>query len=119
MKLPQTIAHQIGHGLNMGHDYSLSSSDARTCPTDQSSCTGIGGVLDIGVPFGVSSFCDTLKVSNDVSLDFVEMLEIISRIKGVSFLVIPVDSFFLHCLMMCLQILYLCYFVIDVYCRCI
>ena len=81
MKLPQTIAHQIGHGLNMGHDYGTSSSNARTCPTDGSSCTGIGGVLDIGVPFGVSSFCDTLKVSNDVSLDFVEMLEIISRIN--------------------------------------
>ena len=87
MKLPQTIAHQIGHGLNMAHDYGPSSS-ARTCPTDGSSCTGIGGVLDIGVPFGVSSFYDTLKVSIDVSLDFVEMLEIISRIKRVSFLII-------------------------------
>ena len=96
MKLPQTIAHQIGHGLNMAHDYNLSSSDARTCPTDLSSCTGIGGVMDTMDTIGVSSFyyMTTLKVSIDVSLDFVEMLEIISRIKGVSFLIIPVDSSF-------------------------
>ena len=84
MKLPQTIAHQIGHGLNMAHDYGPSSS-ARTCPTDGSSCTGIGGVLDIGVPFGVSSFYSKVRI--DVSLDFVEMLEIISRIKRVDLVV--------------------------------
>ena len=58
MKLPQTIAHQIGHGLNMAHDFGTSSSDARTCPTDQSSCTGIGGVLDTMDTIGVSSFYD-------------------------------------------------------------
>ena len=58
MKLPQTIAHQIGHGLNMAHDFGFSSSDTRTCPTDGSSCTGIGGVLDtMDIP-GVSSFYD-------------------------------------------------------------
>ena len=89
----------------MEHDFIDPNPGAtRTCTTDGSSCTGIGGVLDTMVPIGVSSFYDTLI---DISLDFVEMLEIISRIKGVSFLVIPVDSFFLHCLMMCLQILYL------------
>ena len=89
MKLPQTIAHEIGHNLNMAHDFIDPNPGAtRTCTTDGSSCTGIGGVLDTVVPIGVSSFYDTLKVSIDVSLDFVEMLEIISRIKRVSFLII-------------------------------
>ena len=54
MKLPQTIAHEIGHNLNMAHDFIDPTPGAtRTCTTDGSSCTDIGGVMDY---FGVSSF---------------------------------------------------------------
>ena len=52
LKLPQTIAHEIGHNLNMKHDHDPSQGDTRTCTTDGSSCTDIGGVMDY---FGVSS----------------------------------------------------------------
>ena len=54
MKLPQTIAHEIGHNLNMAHDFIDPNPGAtRTCTTDGSSCTDIGGVMDY---FGVSYF---------------------------------------------------------------
>ena len=53
MKLPQTIAHEIGHNLNMKHDFNTNPGDTRTCTTDGSSCTNIGGIMDY---FGVSSF---------------------------------------------------------------
>ena len=54
MKLPQTIAHEIGHNLNMAHDFiNETPGNTRTCTTDGSSCTDIGGVMDY---FGVSSF---------------------------------------------------------------
>ena len=56
MKLPQTIAHEIGHNLNMEHDFDPNPGDSRTCTTDGSSCTNIGGVMDY---FGVSSFYNT------------------------------------------------------------
>ena len=57
MKLPQTIAHEIGHNLNMKHDFiDPTPGDTRTCTTDGSSCTDIGGVMDY---FGVYSFYNT------------------------------------------------------------
>jgi hypothetical protein len=56
MKLPQTIAHEIGHNLNMEHDFDPSPGNTRTCTTDGSSCTDIGGVMDY---FGVSPFYNT------------------------------------------------------------
>ena len=52
MKLPQTIAHEIGHNLGMAHDFNGKQENTRTCTTDGSSCTDIGGVMDY---FGVSS----------------------------------------------------------------
>ena len=55
LKLPQTIAHEIGHNLNMKHDHDPSPGDTRTCTTDGSSCTNIGGVMDYPPP-GVSYF---------------------------------------------------------------
>ena len=56
MKLQQTIAHEIGHNLNMAHDFDTSPGNTRTCTTDGSSCTDIGGIMDY---FGVSSFYNT------------------------------------------------------------
>jgi len=49
--LSETIAHEIGHNLNMEHDFSPSPGDTRECTTDGSSCTDIGGVMDyFGTP---------------------------------------------------------------------
>ena len=56
MKLPQTIAHELGHNLNMKHDFDTNPGDTRACTTDGSSCTDIGGVMDY---FGVSPFYNT------------------------------------------------------------
>ena len=58
MKLPQTIAHEIGHNLNMAHDFiNETPGNTRTCTTDGSSCTDIGGVMDY---FGVSYSYNTV-----------------------------------------------------------
>ena len=61
MKLSQTIAHEIGHNLNMAHDFIDPNPGAtRTCTTDGSSCTDIGGVMDY---FGVSYFYNTVLLT--------------------------------------------------------
>ena len=61
MKLPQTIAHEIGHNLNMSHDFiNETPGDTRTCTTDGSSCTDIGGVMD---NFRVSCFYNTVLLT--------------------------------------------------------
>ena len=40
------MAHEIGHNLNMGHDFLGSPGTKRTCVTDGSKCTGINSVMD-------------------------------------------------------------------------
>ena len=61
MKLPQTIAHEIGHNLNVAHDFiNETPGNTRTCTTDGSSCTDIGGVMDY---FGVSYFYNTVLLT--------------------------------------------------------
>ena len=52
MNLPQTIAHEIGHNLNMKHDFDPPSPGATISCTG--SCSGNGGVMDKN--FGVSFF---------------------------------------------------------------
>lgn len=45
----QTVAHEIGHNLNMQHDF-ISNSDQTTsdrfCDIGGTKCTGLGGVMD-------------------------------------------------------------------------
>ena len=45
----EILAHEIGHNLNMRHDFlSISGTNKvpRICPTDDSSCTDINGIMD-------------------------------------------------------------------------
>ena len=43
----QIIAHEIGHNLNMLHDFADDTPGVtRFCDTDGSSCTNDGGVMD-------------------------------------------------------------------------
>ena len=43
----EIVAHEIGHNLNMSHDFASVTEDfvkvERFCPTDGSSCTNING----------------------------------------------------------------------------
>jgi len=49
--LSETIAHEMGHNLNMEHDFDPFPGDERICTTNGSSCTNIGGVMDyFGTP---------------------------------------------------------------------
>ena len=54
-KFQKIIAHEIGHNLGMSHDFDPNPSNPsnpndRFCTTDESLCTGIGGIMDY---FGV------------------------------------------------------------------
>ena len=41
------MAHEIGHNLGMGHDFTGSVGTSRYCPTDPSVlCTNDGGIMD-------------------------------------------------------------------------
>ena len=40
------MAHEIGHNLNMNHDFDGTPGVTRTCSTDNSICTNIGGIMD-------------------------------------------------------------------------
>ena len=56
----ETIAHEIGHNLNMQHDFTDPFSDPKTprsCPTDGSTCTGISGIMDYFEPRPLSWTC--------------------------------------------------------------
>lgn len=44
------VAHEIGHNLNMKHDFVNNPSKPRKCQADGSSCSGIGGVMDYYQP---------------------------------------------------------------------
>ena len=53
--IKKIIAHEIGHNLGMSHDFNPNPSNPsnpndRFCTTDESLCTGVGGIMDY---FGV------------------------------------------------------------------
>ena len=46
----EIVAHEIGHNLNMEHDFGKDESKTRFCKTDNSACTGINGIMDYWYP---------------------------------------------------------------------
>lgn len=42
----EVFAHEIGHNLNMRHDFDPNPGNTRTCATTGETCTGIGSVMD-------------------------------------------------------------------------
>ena len=48
----ETVAHEIGHNLNMKHDFEQSANGReiiRNCPTDGSKCTNVGGFMVLNI----------------------------------------------------------------------
>ena len=62
----QIVAHEIGHNLNMDHDFDPSPGNKRLCDVDGSTCTDIGGVMDY---FGVMSLEKKLQRSTRECFD--------------------------------------------------
>jgi len=72
--LAETITHEMGHNLNMRHDFiDPTPGTTRTCDTDGSSCTDIGGVMDYFGTVNKWTCCsnaDFLELYNQYGSDF-------------------------------------------------